>query len=225
MVENFVATESGSLHAAALPVLNLKQLDKDPHSVFRRYRKEDGVVLHESGGYFVLRFADVDRLGKDPRVGPSGTSFPEALGVGSGAIFDLFTYGMITADGDVHRRRRASFSKLFAARTINEMHKSIRRTGGLINAKLRFGASLAPHHLVGEHPAATSRFGHCRSSRSAWLGELWYEEHHSADGTIGSPELFLAAAGKHTQRIRHRYWRGIHHIRSTLLSALCNSTA
>ena len=65
---------------------------------------------------------------RDPRVGPSGTSFPEALGISSGAIFDLFTYSMITADGDVHRRRRAPFSRLFAARTINDMRLSIRRT-------------------------------------------------------------------------------------------------
>ena len=128
MVKNFSETGSASPHSAALPVLTLKQLDGDPHGVFRQYRKDHAVVLHETGGYFVLRSADVDRLSKDPRVGPSGTSFPEALGVSSGAIFDLFTYSMITADGDVHRRRRAPFSKLFATRTINEMRKSIRRT-------------------------------------------------------------------------------------------------
>jgi cytochrome P450 len=109
-------------------LLTLKELDGDPHGVFRRYRKDHAVVLHETGGYFVLRFADVDRLSKDPRVGPSGTSFPEALGVSSGAIFDLFTYSMITADGDVHRRRRAPFSRLFAIRTINDMRQSFRRT-------------------------------------------------------------------------------------------------
>ena len=41
---------------------------------------------------------------------------------------------MITADGDVHRRRRAPLSRQFAARTINEMRQSIRRTADdLIN--------------------------------------------------------------------------------------------
>ena len=90
-------------------------------------------MLHETGGYFVLRFVDVDRLGKDTQVGPSGTSFPEALGVSSGPVFDLFKYSMITADGDVHRRRRAPFSRLFATRTINEMRQSIRRAAdGLV---------------------------------------------------------------------------------------------
>ena len=124
---------SGSLHGAVLPVLTLKQLDEDPHGVFGQYRKDHAVVLQETGGYFVLRLADVDRLGKDdPRSGPSGTSFPLALGVSSGAIFDLFTYSMITAEGDVHRRRRAPFSRLFATRTINEMRQSIRQTANAL---------------------------------------------------------------------------------------------
>jgi cytochrome P450 family 103 len=133
-VQNFAKTGAGSLHGAVLPVLTLKQLDEDPHGVFRQYRKDHAVVLHETGGYFVLRFADVDRLGKDPRVGPSGTSFPEALGISSGTTFDLFEYSMLTADGDVHRRRRAPLSRQFATRTINEMRQSIRGTADdLIN--------------------------------------------------------------------------------------------
>ena len=117
-----------------LPVLTLRQLDADPHGVFRQYRKDHAVVLHETGAYFVLRLSDIDRLGKDPRLGPSGMSWPKALGLSSGAIVDLFEYSMLTADGDVHRRRRAPFSRIFAARTINEMRQSIRRTADdLIN--------------------------------------------------------------------------------------------
>jgi cytochrome P450 family 103 len=110
-----------------IPTLTLKELEADPHGVFRAYRKQYPVVLHEIGGYFVLRFSDVDRLSKDPRFRPSGTSFPEMQGFGSGTMFDVFDYGMLTADGDVHRRRRTPFSRLFAARAINEMRPSIRR--------------------------------------------------------------------------------------------------
>ncbi|MDI4236217.1 cytochrome P450 [Bradyrhizobium sp. Arg237L] len=110
-----------------IPMLTVEELEADTHGVFRTYRKEYPVVLHETGGYFVLRFSDVDRLSKDPRFLPSGTSFPEIQGFSSGTIFDAFDYGMLTADGDVHRRRRAPFSRLFAARAINEMRPSIRR--------------------------------------------------------------------------------------------------
>jgi cytochrome P450 len=118
----------GKADGAALPVLALEQLDADPHGVFRHYRKDHTVVLHETGGYFVLRFSDVDRLSKDQRFHGSGTAFPEALGINDGPIFDLFDYGMLSANGDVHRRRRAPFSRLFAARAITEMRPSIRRT-------------------------------------------------------------------------------------------------
>jgi cytochrome P450 family 103 len=128
MVQNSLGTGPTGRHGAPLPVLTLKELDVDPHGVFRKYRKDHAIVLHETGGYFVLRFAEVDRLGKDPRLGPSGTSVPETLGVSSGPIFDTFTYSMITADGDVHRRRRAPLSRQFANRAINDMRQSIRRT-------------------------------------------------------------------------------------------------
>ncbi|RZN20764.1 cytochrome P450 [Bradyrhizobium sp. Leo121] len=111
-----------------VPTVTLQELEADPHGVFRAYRKEYPVVLHETGGYFVLRFSDVDRLSKDLRFRPTGTSFPTMQGFDSGTIFDVFDYGMLTADGDVHRRRRAPFSRLFAARAIAEMRPSIRRT-------------------------------------------------------------------------------------------------
>lgn len=117
-----------NLDGKALPVLTLEQLDADPHGVFRQYRKDHAVVLHETGGYFVLRFSDIDRLSRDPRFRASGTVFPETLGISSGTIFDAFEYSMLTVDGDAHRRRRAPFSRLFAARAITEMRPSIRRT-------------------------------------------------------------------------------------------------
>ncbi|WP_225121574.1 hypothetical protein [Bradyrhizobium sp. BRP22] len=75
-VVNVAETKLGSSHRAALPVLTLKKLDADRHGVIRKYRKDHAVVLHETGGYFVLRSADVDRLGNDRRVGPSGTTLP-----------------------------------------------------------------------------------------------------------------------------------------------------
>jgi cytochrome P450 family 103 len=120
-----VSSETGG---AQLPVLGLQELEADPHGAFRRYRKDHAIVRHEIGGYFVLRFADVDRLSRDPRCHSGGTAFPKMIGLESGAMFDAFEYGMMTASGDVHRRRRAPFSRLFGARAIAEMRPHIRRT-------------------------------------------------------------------------------------------------
>jgi cytochrome P450 len=110
------------------PTMTLAELEADTHGTFRRYRKTHSVVLHEAGGYFVLRFADVDRLSKDPRLCGTETAFPRKLGLEQGAMFDIFDHGMLTANGDTHRRRRAPFSKLFAVRAISEMRPHIRRT-------------------------------------------------------------------------------------------------
>jgi cytochrome P450 len=82
--------------------------------------------MRAPGGYFVLRLADVERLSKDPRARASETAFPEMHSVIDGALFDGIRCGMLTANGDAHRRRRSPFSRTFAARMITELrpHKS-----------------------------------------------------------------------------------------------------
>jgi cytochrome P450 family 103 len=123
-----VKRAAGEIADAQVPILTLAELEADTHGVFRKYRKTHSVVLHEAGGYFVLRFADVDRLSKDARLCSTETAFPRKLGLERGAIFDAFDHGMLTANGNTHRRRRAPFTKLFAARAISEMRPYIRRT-------------------------------------------------------------------------------------------------
>lgn len=111
-----------------IPMMTLQELEADSHGTFRRYRRDHAVVRHESGSYFVLRLADIEQCSKDRRLVGSETAIAEINGFGPGPIFDMFVYGMLTANGDVHRRRRAPFSKLFASRAIAEMRPHIRRT-------------------------------------------------------------------------------------------------
>src|ERR1700756_1797263 len=72
-------------------------------------------------------------------------------------------------------------------------------------ARLKFGAFLAPHHPIGEHPMLQFRRD---LDFVEQLDELGYDEflcgaHHSSGWeTIASPEMFLAAAGERTKRIR-----------------------
>jgi cytochrome P450 len=123
-VEKSTASSNGS----NIPMMTLQQLATDSHGTFRRYRREHPVVRHEMGAYFVLRFADIEQCSKDRRLISGETAIPKMTGFNQGVIFDAFVYGMLTANGDVHRRRRAPFSKLFAARAISEMRPRIRRT-------------------------------------------------------------------------------------------------
>jgi limonene 1,2-monooxygenase len=72
-------------------------------------------------------------------------------------------------------------------------------------SRLRFGAFVAPHHPLGEHPSLLLQRD---LELAAWLDKLgydefWVGEHHSTGWEmIASPELFLAAAGERTKRIR-----------------------
>ena len=71
--------------------------------------------------------------------------------------------------------------------------------------RLNFGAFLAPHHPIGEHPMLQFRRDLDLVEHLDKLGyeEFWCGEHHSSGWEmIGSPEMFLAAAGERTKRIK-----------------------
>ncbi len=71
-------------------------------------------------------------------------------------------------------------------------------------SRMRFGVFLAPHHPIGEHPTLQIRRDLDLVAHLDTLGydEFWCGEHHSGGWeTIGSPEMFLAAAGEKTHRI------------------------
>jgi cytochrome P450 len=120
--------EHTSLPVGNLPVLTINELDADPHGVFRTYRSRHPLVAHETGSYLVLRYADVERLSRDSRAQATGTAHPELLGVTEGSLFETFEHGMLTANGEVHRRRRSPFSRTFASRVIAELRPVIRQS-------------------------------------------------------------------------------------------------
>ena len=63
-------------------------------------------------------------------------------------------------------------------------------------SRLRFGAFLAPHHPLGEHPSLLLQRDLELAAHLDQLGydEFWVGEHHSTGWEmIASPEMFLAA--------------------------------
>ena len=71
--------------------------------------------------------------------------------------------------------------------------------------RLKFGTFLAPHHPVGENPTLQFQRDLEFAAHLDRLGydEFWCGEHHSSGWEmIGSPEMFLAAAGERTSRIK-----------------------
>ncbi|PYM54746.1 MAG: LLM class flavin-dependent oxidoreductase [Candidatus Rokuibacteriota bacterium] len=75
----------------------------------------------------------------------------------------------------------------------------------MLDAPLRFGIFLAPFHPIDENPALALERDFQLVEHLDGLGydEAWIGEHHSAGyETIASPEVFIAAAGERTRRIR-----------------------
>ena len=71
--------------------------------------------------------------------------------------------------------------------------------------RMKFGAFLAPHHPIGEHPTLQFQRDLDLAAHLDRLGfdEFWCGEHHSTGWEIiASPEMFLAAAGQRTHRIK-----------------------
>src|SRR3984957_1667767 len=80
-----------------------------------------------------------------------------------------------------------------------------RRSGEPVMPRLNFGAFLPPHHPVGEPPMLEFRRDLDLVELLDKLGydEFWCGEHHSSGWEmIGSPEMFLAAAGERSKRIK-----------------------
>ena len=71
--------------------------------------------------------------------------------------------------------------------------------------RINFGAFLAPHHPIGENPMLQYRadLDLVESLDRLGFSEFWCGEHHSTGWeVIASPEMFLAAAGERTHRIK-----------------------
>lgn len=160
MAEVIGAKDQAALAAVEdLPVLSVADLDADPHGMFRRYRAAYPFVRHETGGFLLLRHADIERLGNDSRIAASETAHPKRYGVTTGALFDFFEQGMLTANGTVHRRRRSPFSRSFAARTMADLRPHIRRSAeelieswyadGQVEFASQFAAQL-PARVIGD---------------------------------------------------------------------------
>ena len=114
--------------AAPVPLVTVAELEADPHGAFRRYRPRTPVILREGSGYLVLRAADVERLSRDPRMRQSETELPRRYGIEEGDLFDLFRLGMLNSNGAEHRRRRAPFTRAFAAAVVAAMRPAIRES-------------------------------------------------------------------------------------------------
>src|SRR3954451_1992419 len=94
-----------SSRQAEPPTVPIDALERDPHGVFRHYRKRFPFIKRSDGAALVLRNKDVQQFLSDPRTRQAETEFAELRGIKDGVLFDFFKYSMLTSNGSDHRRR------------------------------------------------------------------------------------------------------------------------
>jgi cytochrome P450 family 103 len=110
----------------SMTVVTNDELLGDTHAAFRRIRSVTPVAMHESGVFIITRAKHIEAFAKDDRLRATTTEFPQMMDFPDGALFDFFRYGMLTSNGQDHRRRRAPFSRTFAAKLITELRPTMR---------------------------------------------------------------------------------------------------
>jgi cytochrome P450 len=146
-------------YPAAPPTFSIPELDRDPHTLFRRMRLMTPFLRRDDGSYIAIRSGDVERLYGDTRTRQMETERLRSQGVTGGYLYDIIQHTMLYANGTAHRQRRAPLSRAFAFRLITELRPAIRaRAHKLIDrvegrSEMDFVdefASLIPAHIISE---------------------------------------------------------------------------
>lgn len=139
-----------------VPVIGSADLETDPHGTLSRHRASHPFAALETGGYIVLRYDDVSRLARDPRLQATEVALPAQAGLSQGALFDIFAHGMLTANGQVHQDRRSPMSRALADEVAEQYRLQVRRSAhGLIDRCFAGGEM----ELVGDYAAPLPALG------------------------------------------------------------------
>jgi cytochrome P450 len=130
------------------PTFAISELDRDPHSLFRRMRLMTPFIRRDDGSYIAIRCGDVERLYGDTRTRQMETERLRSQGIYQGFLYDILRHTMLYANGTTHRQRRAPLSRAFAFRMITELRPAIRARAHALIARL---AAHSEMELVDEY--------------------------------------------------------------------------
>ena len=110
---------------------------QDPHSVLREARRQGDVAWTATGDAIVLRYDEVDRLARDPRVISNALPMLEQVGVRSGPLHAWWARMLTNRNGAFHDDLRRLVSRAFTPRSIESLRPRIRSR---VRAMLHAGA-------------------------------------------------------------------------------------
>lgn len=111
---------------------------QDPHTVLRAARQAGDVAWTATGDAIVLRYDEVDRLARDPRVISNALPMLEQVGVVSGPLHAWWARMLTNKNGAFHDDLRRLVSRAFTPRSIEYLRPRIRAR---VRATLEAGAA------------------------------------------------------------------------------------
>lgn len=120
---------------------------RDPHAVLRAARRQGDVAWTATGDAIVLRYDEVDRLARDPRVISNALPMLEQVGVTSGPLHAWWARMLTNRNGDFHDDLRRLVSRAFTPRSIEALRPRIREQ---VRAMLEAGAKRGELDVVAD---------------------------------------------------------------------------
>ena len=99
---------------------------QDPHAALRAARAQGDVAWTATGDAIVLRYDEVDRLARDPRVVSNALPMLEQVGVVSGPLHAWWSRMLTNRNGAFHDDLRRLVSRAFTPRSIEALRPRIR---------------------------------------------------------------------------------------------------
>jgi cytochrome P450 len=99
----------------------------DPHPVLAAARERAALATTPIALYDVLRYDDVQRLLKDPRLGQVGLELIASQGITSGPLYDWWQLIMFNNDPPIHTRLRSLVGRAFTPRRVRDFRERIRQ--------------------------------------------------------------------------------------------------
>jgi len=113
---------------------------QDPHAVLRAAREQGDVAWTATGDAIVLRYDEVDRLARDPRIISNALPMLEQVGVVSGPLHAWWARMLTNRNGAFHDDLRRLVSRAFTPRSIDALRPRIRaRVRGMLLAGAETG--------------------------------------------------------------------------------------
>ena len=176
----------------------------DLHDALREV-SEAGALAHnpDTGVVIALRHADVESLGRDPRLVGVGVGNFDVMGITDGPLRDWYSQLMFTNEGATHRRLRSLVQKAFTPRQVSAIrdaaatmadasYAEVREAGaGDLVAAMKLLPLRVICRLIGVPDSDVARFADWADALSTIFGFLSPEQADAATEALAKLNVYV----------------------------------